>query len=234
MKHIDRKNFEIPTKLQMVKEALGLVDATKLLINLPNLLKEQKGTGQTIIVLPGFATDDIFTYPLRSYLSQIGYNPLGWELGHNHGDVPVLLELFGKRLREVYAKKKEKIILIGWSLGGYLARETARDHQDLVDRVITLGSPVIGGPKYSSIADIYANKHRIDIDQLEKEIDERYQNPLNIPLYSIYSKSDNVVSWEACIDHYSPNVTHREVESTHIGLIANSQVYASIANFLYL
>jgi len=232
MNPLDRAKFQIPSRLQMTREIFGIIDAAKLIFNIPKLLEIQKGNGQRIIVLPGFATDDIFTYPLRKYLEQIGYAPEGWGLGHNHGDVPVLLETFNKILRTKYAEKSEKIILVGWSLGGYLARESARDNQDLIECVITLGSPIIGGPKYTSIADLYSNQHKIDMDVLEKEIDERYKVPLNIPLYSIYSKNDNVVSWEACIDHYSPNVINQEIDSTHIGLIVNAEAYSYIGKFL--
>jgi len=34
----------------------------------------------------------------------------------------------------------------GWSLGGFIAREYAREHPGHVRKVITLGTPVIGGP----------------------------------------------------------------------------------------
>ncbi|MCZ8156768.1 MAG: hypothetical protein O9264_11645 [Leptospira sp.] len=228
----ERDSFFIPSKIQMAREVMGIVDAAKLVFHLPELLKKPKGNGERIIVLPGFATDDIFMLPLRSYLQNLGYAPEGWGLGHNHGDVPVILDLFNEKIRKIYAETKESIILIGWSLGGYIARESARDNQNIVTKVITLGSPVIGGPKYTSIADIYSKKQKIDIDQLEKEIDERFENPINIPIYSIYSKEDNVVSWQACIDSYSPNVTNYEVDSTHIGLIVNSEVYGLIAKYL--
>jgi len=35
--------------------------------------------------------------------------------------------------------------------------------------------------------------------------------PLKCPIDAIYSKRDNIVSWQACIDHWSPRVTHHEI-----------------------
>ncbi len=228
----ERVNFYVPQKWQMIGEVAGVLDVTKLLFKFPSLSKLERGNGERIIVLPGFATDDIFTFPLRKFLESIGYRPEGWGLGNNHGDVPVLLDLMNQKVREIHAESKEKIILIGWSLGGYLARECARDNQDIIDRVISLGSPVIGGPKYTSISDVYSKQHGIDINQLEKEIDERFTIPLKMPIFSIYSKTDNIVSWQACIDTYSPNVINQEVHSSHIGLIVNATVYEYLAKFL--
>ena len=75
--------------------------------------------------------------------------------------------------------------LIGWSLGGYLAREAAREDPDLVHQVITLGSPVVGGPKYTLVAQVAA----------------RNSVPLRTPVVAIYSR-DAVVAWEACIDRH--------------------------------
>jgi pimeloyl-ACP methyl ester carboxylesterase len=51
----------------------------------------------------------------------------------------------------VYNKTSAKVRLVGWSRGGVLAREIARDHHDLVDRVIMLARPVKGGADATAI-----------------------------------------------------------------------------------
>lgn len=232
MKEINRENFFIPSKWQMVQEVFGFVDAFSLLNNFQNLDKFKKGKKEKIIICPGYATDDTITIPLRKFLENLNYNPIGWGLGRNHGNVPILLEELNKKIHSEFEKENEKIILIGWSLGGYIARESARDNQDKISKIITLGSPVIGGPKYTSLAEIYRLQQKVNIDELEKEIDERFKNPIHLSMISIYSKKDNLVGYEACIDHYSPNVKNIEIDSTHIGLIANYQSYKLIAEFL--
>jgi pimeloyl-ACP methyl ester carboxylesterase len=118
--------------------------------------------------------------------------------------------------------------LIGWSLGGYLAREAARARPDLVHRVITLGTPVVGGPKYTVVARWF----RRDMAAIEAEIELRNQISLRTPVTAIYSRADAIVAWEACIDHNGSAVEHVEVRTTHVGLGFSPEVYKIIAQRL--
>jgi pimeloyl-ACP methyl ester carboxylesterase len=126
------------------------------------------------MVIPGFGADDRYTWPLRTYLKSLGYATTGWGLGtnraglnmpHSLGDVhprwklqtkspyrgeagvPYVIDRLIDRVDEVYEESKQPIALVGWSLGGYMAREVARDRPAQISQVITLGTPVIGGPK---------------------------------------------------------------------------------------
>jgi len=226
-----RDNYYVPHPLQMLMESLAVLDFGGLVWKIPELGKIPGGNGETILFAPGFGTDDSITFPFRKYLTYLGYDVHGWELGTNHGNVPRLLPKVCKRLKELAIQKQKKINLIGWSLGGYLVREAARDYPELVNLVITLGSPVIGGPKYTSIKEIYRSKG-VDLDLLEKEIDKRYDTPLSVPVLSIYSKQDNIVAWQACIDSYSPRVRHIKVNTTHLGLIFSYESYSIVAQTL--
>ena len=46
---------------------------------------------------------------------------------------------------------------------------------------------------------------------------------------SIYSRSDGIVSWEACLDR---SAEHVEVESSHAGMSVNAEVYRVLAGIL--
>lgn len=228
-----RKEYTVPEKKNIPKELFGLLEFASLLTKIPELIKLPKsGNGEIVLVLPGYGADDTIMSPLRKFLNFLGYDSRGWGLGENRGDVPFLLEEVKKLILKHYSESNNKIIIIGWSLGGYIGREAARDYQNKVEKVITLGSPIIGGPKYTAIGDFYSKMHKVDMEVLEKEIDKRFENTLLLPLYSIYSKKDSIVSWQACIDKYSPNVTNQEVNSTHLGLIGNYEVYKLIAEYL--
>jgi pimeloyl-ACP methyl ester carboxylesterase len=228
-----RKEYSIPKKVNIPRELFGIVDLAGLVVQIPQIKNLPKsGNGEVVLVLPGYGTNDSIMTPLRKFLNHLGYSARGWGLGENHGNVPQLLEQVKDVIVNLHRESNQKIIIIGWSLGGYIGREAARDHQDLVEKVITLGSPIIGGPKYTSIGDVYSKRYDIDLEILEKEIDDRFEVPLEIPLYSIYSKYDNIVSWESCIDKYSPRITNQEVNSTHIGLIVNYDVYKLISEYL--
>ena len=228
-----RKEYSIPKKVNIPRELFGIIDLAGLVVQIPQIKNLPKsGNGEIVLVIPGYGTNDFIMTPLRNFLNHLGYSARGWSLGENHGNVPQLLEQVKDLIVNLHKESNQKIIIIGWSLGGYIGREAARDHQDLVEKVITLGSPIIGGPKYTSIGDVYSKRYDIDLEILEKEIDDRFEIPIEIPLYSIYSKYDSIVSWESCIDKYSPCVINQEVNSTHIGLIVNYDVYKLISEYL--
>ncbi len=124
------------------------------------------------------------------------------------------------------------ISLVGWSLGGYLAREIARDLPSRVERVVSFGSPVIGGPKYTTAGRVY-ERRGIDVDQIERTVEERKRVPLRVPVTAIYSRRDGVVAWQACIDNENNDlIEHIEVEATHLGLGFNPEVFRIVARRL--
>jgi len=41
-----------------------------------------------------------------------------------------------------------------------------------------------------------------------------------------------VVAWKAAIDHYSPNVTHVEVNAAHLGMGFNQKIWSIIKDAL--
>mgnify|MGYP001812902834 FL=1 len=213
----------------MAVEALTGLQIPRLFLRAPNLAFASRGAGERVLVWPGFGAGDVSTLPLRSYLSYLGYRPTGWGIGRNNGDVLALLDLL--RAQVVEQASQAPVTIIGWSLGGYLAREVARDCPELVRRVITLGSPVVGGPKYTAVAQAFAAGGD-SLDVIEALVEARYQRPLTVPVTAVYSKLDGVVAWRACIDDRSPNVEHVEVTSTHLGLGFAADVLEIIANRL--
>jgi hypothetical protein len=161
----------------------------------------------------------------------LGYHVRGWGLGRNSGDVPDLFPRVLKRISSFAHRTNQQVRLIGWSLGGYLAREAARERPDLIHRVITLGTPVIGGPKYTVVARRF-QRRGIDMAAIEAQIELRKEISLCTPITAIYSRADAVVAWEACIDDNGNGVEHVEVRTTHVGLGFSPEVYKIIAQRL--
>ena len=171
-----------------------------------------------VVVFPGFSAGDLSTFALRRHLDKRGFRVHRWRLGVNRGDVPSLIPQVVARTEALHERYEEPISLVGWSLGGVLAREVARERPDIVRGVVTLGSPVIGGPKYTRAAGFYRNVLKQDLDEIEKSVDERNQIPIRVPLAAIYSKRDRVVQWEACIDRFNDHCEHIEVDASHLSL----------------
>jgi hypothetical protein len=224
---------QAPRPWRLVQEGLTLGELPRLLWNLPDLAAQPRGDGAPVLVLPGFGTGDASTLLLRAYLGRLGHRVRGWGLGLNRGDVGALVpRVLGATDRLAQASGR-RVRLIGWSLGGVLARETARERPDAVERVVTLGSPVVGGPKYTTVGAWYAQRG-FDLDEIEAAVAERDRTPIRVPITAIYSRRDGIVAWQACIDRVSPQVEHVEVRTTHLGLGFSPEVYRIVARRLAL
>lgn len=194
--------------------------------------KAPLGFGEPVMVVPGFATDDSWTARLRRFLVSIGYDARGWGLGRNDGRVPKLVPAVVEQAAELATGCGRPIRLIGWSLGGYVVRETARERPDLVERVITLGAPVVGGPTYTASAPMYRKKG-YDLEEIAATVLEREARPITVPVFAVYSRSDGVVAWRSCIDTFAnPHVEHHEVVSTHLGMVFSPRVFKTVADLL--
>ena len=95
-----------------------------------------------------------------------------------------------------------------------------------------MGTPVEGGPKYTSIGGLYAHAKGIDLDDFEAHVHSVNTRGIEAPLTVIFSRTDAVVGWRAAIDRYNPHARHVEVRSSHLGLGANPSVYRIIAQTL--
>ncbi len=220
-----------PSPLATLREFAAPVEFAELFLRLPKLASAPRGDGEPVLVLPGFGGGDGSTALLRRYLRYLGYSVDGWGLGTNRGNVQQLLDQLLSLVAESAADGGQAVRLVGWSLGGYLAREVARDLPDCVDRVVTLGSPVVGGPRYTLTAPIY-RLGGTNFDAIEAAIREREKVALRVPVRAIYSRRDGIVSWEACIDRVSDCVEHVEVDASHIGMGVNPRVLDLVADAL--
>ena len=228
---VPRSAFRVPGRRAAWGEVAGLLEFPRLLLRAPALARAPRGDGAPVLVLPGFATGDGATSLLRAYLSFLGHDVHPWGLGRNDGDVPRLLALLVARVTALARATGRPVRLLGWSLGGYLAREVSREVPADVDRVVTLGSPVVGGPKYTLTARAY-RRRGIDLDAIEAAVDAREAVPLTRPVAAIYSRRDGVVAWQACLDERNGCVEHVEVSSTHLGLAFSPDVYLVVARCL--
>jgi len=185
-------------------------------------------TARTVLLLPGFGAGPRSMRVMEAFLRRRGHRVRDWGLGRNTGDAKGLRASLEPVVAQCVARHGEPVVLVGWSLGGYIAREYAREHPRQVRRVITLGSPVVGGPRYTATAGWYRSQG-YDLDEVERAVAARYATPLQVPVTAVYSKRDGIVAWRACIDHWSPDVRHVEVSETHVGLGFAPRVLALVA-----
>ncbi len=219
---------DLSTILGEVRAPLELVS---LLARLPALGRVPRGSGEPVMVIPGFTTTDSSTLILRSYLRRLGYRVSGWELGINDGNLRRVVPRLVERVGSLHRAGGEPVRLVGWSLGGVVAREVARALPRAIARVITLGSPVVGGAKYTIFSRLYAHTG-IDLDGMEELFQRRERRPIQVPITAIYSRDDGIVDWRACIDRTNPEVDHVRVRAKHLAMGYAPEVLEIVARDL--
>ncbi len=196
----------------------------------PALARVPRGGGGPVVDVPGWRAPEASMAPLRLYLRRLGHDARGWGLGVNEGDPERDSEILAERVAALHASTGRSVALVGWSLGGLIAREVARLVPDDVHQVVTYGTPVVGGPTYTLGARSYGAAECERILTLQHELDRT--DPIRVPITAIFTRRDAVVSWPACIDRVSPDVRHIEVGSTHFGMGLDPQVWETVARAL--
>ncbi len=202
----------------------------------PILGRAPKGDGHPVLVLPGMLGGDESTFILRRFLRSRDYWTHRWHLGRNLGRRSIGAE--GEHvlslIERLYLESgKRPVSLVGWSLGGIIAREAAKRVPEQVRQVITMGSPFNHPPEGSLLAQIYHFVSGTSPDPLP--IREALACPPDhTPSTAIYSRSDGMVSWRACLEGVGPLTDNIEVYSSHTGYGVNPSALFAIADRLAL
>jgi alpha/beta superfamily hydrolase len=184
---------------------------------------ENIGKDRPVMIIPGLLGTDLSTKMLRDFLSKMGFRVLGWEMGRNLGKFEDL-KLLTQKVKNLHEKTGKKVILMGWSMGGIFAREVGKIAPESVEQLITMGSPFgyINSPNNAKWVFDLLNKGRKDMPEFENQI----HKPAPLPTLAIYSKSDGIVPWEACMERVEDDLhLNREVVSSHFGMGTNKEIF---------
>ncbi len=222
----------VPMLVTALSESRALLELSEYFIKLPSLISKKRGTGQPVLVIPGFSTGDSATYLMRWYLREQNFRPEPWNLGINTGPKKVLYTGIVNRIKEITDQYSEPVSLVGWSLGGLFAREIAKEHSSEIRNVVTLGSPF--ARRFTSITSTeYFKRHGInDLDYLDPERLSQLNVSPPHPCTSIYSKSDSLINWTHCIDNNPGKIDNIEVIGSHFGLCHNPSALIALADRL--
>ena len=145
--------------------------------------------GPPCLVIPGFLTTDRTTLALRRALAKDGWRVHGWGQGRNTGAYEGVLEDMDARLDAIRGDKPA--LLVGWSLGGVIARELARKHPGKVRAVVTLASPFSGDPHANNVWKYYEKVagHAVDDPPVAR-------NPAKppVPTLALYAERDGLLA----------------------------------------
>lgn len=189
------------------------------------------GDGRPVLLVPGFFNNSSITWLMRKFLTRIGYKTYDWGLGFNTGDIKDLQPL-SERFQEIYRETGQKVTLIGFSLGGVYAREVAKKHPEMTAGLFTMGSPFRGLDKPNNASFLFKllNPKGDETKEL-KDFMEAAKTPAPVPTVAMYSKTDGVVPWEACMESPEDDLHENvEIKSSHFGFVMNKEVFRTIAN----
>ena len=212
----DDHDMKSPSLALLAAEGRGLLDIPALLAAAPFLAAAPRGDSHPVVVLPGLGADDRSTIAIRSFLDRLGYQVHGWGRGRNIRMPESDLAAIAAQVEGLHAKTHQKVSLIGWSLGGIVAREAARRVPDAVRMVITLGSP-FAAPGANNVRMIWKLLTGQNYSPTPGRV-SGLARPLPRPSTSIYTRADGVVAWGACLEREGYDRENVEVVTTHIGL----------------
>ena len=213
----------------MLGEVRAALEPLRLLARFPRLRRLPRGGHRPVVDIPGWLAPEAALAPLRQYLRWLGYDAQGWGLGVNRADPEASAIRLAPKIRRLAEAAGEPIHLVGWSLGGVVARETARRLPEAVASVVSFGSPIIGGPVYTAASRRFDEAAKA---QILARIQAARKTPIQQPVTVIYSRRDAVVDWLACLDHHEPRAHHVEVRSSHFGLGMDPDVWEAVAQSL--
>ena len=198
---------------------------------------------KVVMLIPGFMAGDLTLAPLASFCRWLGHRVVHSGILSNSECPRETMQKLNARLALAYEKFDQPIVAIGHSLGGVYAREIAREQPELIERVITLGSPIRQVRRHTNLAlEVVATTVAAIRGKARGCFGEECQCGLmlseespDVPSTHIYSRSDGVVHWEGCIDlSGAPRVENVEVMGSHVGMGLNVDVYRVIADRLAL
>ena len=176
--------------------------------------------------------NDHTTVILRSALLSSGFTPYAWNKGTNIIASDQLLEDLNQELHKIYEKHNNTpVVIIGWSMGGFYARALAHMSPNIVNSVITLGTPFKQEINFEEMRLKYS-KIGINID--DYPIKQHYLDLMKIvpvvPFTSLYSKVDMIAPYEASLEEITPITENVEVMTGHFGMVCDPEALKIIVN----
>jgi triacylglycerol lipase len=198
-----------------------------------------------VLLIPGFMAGDNSLGVMRHWLRRRGHRVSMSGMRVNVGCAERIVTRLQAQLERFAEDCDGPVVLIGQSRGGALARALAVRDPQSVSGLVMLGSPVRDGLAVSpsvlrtvrwlarlgdlGVPGVFSTSCK-DGDCCEA-FGEDLAAPLSqeIQAVAMYSRSDGIVDWRACLDPYAEQV---EVDSSHCGMSVHPQVYRVLERVL--
>ncbi len=192
-----------------------------------------RGDGHGVLVLPGFMASDTSTRPLRSLLSDLGYDAVGWQLGRNVRVDNARIDAMMNCVDELFDRTGRPISIVGWSLGGVFARELAKLAPEKVRLVISLGSPITDDRGHTNARRLFEYLNGEEPEPMQGDNFRSLGEAPPVPTTSILTRTDGIVHWRGSVQcGEREDCENIEVVASHCGLGVNPAVVYAVADRL--
>ena len=201
-----------------------------------------EGNGRGVLLIPGFLAGDGSLSTMTQWLRAAGWWTKSAGIRANVNCSAAACGRIEERLEELVRDTGDRAVIIGQSRGGVFAKALASGRPDLVRGVVTLGSPllsqlavhpfVLAQIGMIGMVGAFAGGHALSWRCLRGECCAQFRAALRDPFpsdvgfVSLYSRSDGVVDWHACLD---PNAEWVEIDASHCGMSLNAEAYRAVA-----
>lgn len=191
-----------------------------------------------VMLIPGFMAGDASLAVMRAWLRRRGHRVAMSGMLANVDCAERAVARLQSQLADFVAECGRPVVLIGQSRGGTLARVLAVRHPEMVCGLAMLGSPMRDGLAASpsvlrtvrwiarlgdlGLPGLFSTSCRDGACCEAFRADETAPLAPSIDAVGIYSRSDGVVDWRACVDPHARSV---EVDSSHCGMSVHPAVY---------
>jgi triacylglycerol lipase len=204
------------------------------------------GDGRPVLLIPGFLAGDGSLATMTQWLRANGYHTRRAGIRANISCSEIACARLEARLEGFAQAQGRPVTIIGQSRGGIFARALAARRPDLVEGIVTLGSPTVSQLRVHplvllqiGLVGALGTGHvpgLFSLRCLRGHCCSRFREALEGPLpadvhwVALYSRSDGIVDWRACCAPEASELV--EVRSTHCGMGLNAGVYEEVARAL--
>lgn len=203
------------------------------------------GEGRPVVLVPGFLAGDPSLSRMAVWLRAGGWETSRSGIRLNVDCMEPAIQTVERSLEEAVDRAGRPAMLVGQSRGGTFGRVLAVRRPDLIETLVTMGSPVlnqmatsrstqaavtlvgllgtIGVPRLFS----HSCRNGACCELARRQLTEPVSD--EVRYIAFYSRQDPIVSWEACLD---PAAELVEVSGTHSGMGLNRAVWTELAELL--
>jgi pimeloyl-ACP methyl ester carboxylesterase len=203
------------------------------------------GDGRPVLLIPGFLAGDPSLARLGGWLRSGGWRTYRSGIATNVDCTERIVARLERRVEDIAERAGRPLTVVGQSRGGTLGRALAVRRPDLVDTLVTLGSPVrdqlgvhprtriavtaVGLLGTVGVPGLFSHRCSSGPCCAQARADVLAPFPPAVRYLAVYSPLDEIVRVEACLD---PDAEQIAIPTTHVGMGVDARVWRALGERL--